>query len=68
MAPAKQATQGGARKGAGRKSNASKGLDTRTEVFGFRVSPAELEALQALAGDEDPSEWARGVLFSVRSK
>jgi hypothetical protein len=57
---------GGARKGAGRKSNAEKGLALREgATLAIRLSPEERARLEKIAGDEELSVWARGVLFSV---
>lgn len=59
---------GGTRKGAGRKSNAAKGLETRGHVVAVKLTPAELELLAAHADAHgvEISVWIRNAALAAQ--
>jgi len=57
MTPKRTETHGGARKGAGRKTNAERGLEAREHVVAIKLTPSEYAALVA-AADADETDLA----------
>lgn len=68
-AAAKPASHGGRRTGAGRPTNAARGLELRDRSIAVRLTSAEYEELEAAAeaaGYDDLSKWVREAALAAR--